>query len=67
MRKKKKLIIYYLSNIQFYFKEKINYFCDWDIGIDDWDLFDVSDIVEAASLCRDEPGLEAALFFFFFW
>jgi hypothetical protein len=34
----------------------------WDIGRDEWNLFDVAGILEVASLSRDELELEAALF-----
>lgn len=34
----------------------------WDIGGDEWDLFDVVGILEVVSLSLDEPELEAALF-----
>jgi hypothetical protein len=32
----------------------------YDIGRDKWDLFDVTDILEVASLSREEPKLDAA-------
>jgi hypothetical protein len=34
----------------------------WDIGRNEWDLFDVVVILEVASLYLDEPELNAALF-----
>ena len=34
----------------------------WDIGGDEWDLFDVVDIFEVVSLSLDKPELEAVLF-----
>jgi hypothetical protein len=34
----------------------------WDIGRDEWNLFDVVFILEVASLYCDERELEAALF-----
>lgn len=34
----------------------------WDIGGDEWDLFDGADILEVASLSLDEPELESTLF-----
>jgi hypothetical protein len=36
------------------------YLCD--IGIDEWNLVDVADILEVANLFREEPELDAALF-----
>jgi hypothetical protein len=34
----------------------------WDIGKDEWDLFNVVVVLEVVSLYRDEPELETTLF-----
>lgn len=34
----------------------------WNIGVDEWNLFNEADILEVHSLSLDEPELKAALF-----
>jgi len=34
----------------------------WDIGGDEWNLFDGANILEVASFSLDEPDMEASLF-----